>query len=128
MNTGGWLKERTRLVFGIKSYDKVSFGLPLLCYKAHQVRNTRGRVRDVAPPQMCHSQSHHVTLRMTIGRIPRGEGPDRQRQREPDIEAEREGQERDTLGALSIPASCRPGGRREQLHRARQGRLGRVGH
>ena len=40
---------------------------------------------------------------------------------------EREGQERDTLGALAIPASCRAGGRRGQLHRARQGRLGRVG-
>ena len=44
--------------------------------------NTGGRVRDVAPPQMCQSQSHHVTLGMTIGRSPRGEGPDRPRDRE----------------------------------------------
>ena len=43
--------------------------------------NTGGRVRDVAPPQMCHSQSHHVTLGMTIGRSPRGEGPERDRER-----------------------------------------------
>ena len=82
-----------------------------------------GRVRDVAPPQMCHCQSHHVTLGMTIGKSLRGEGQTgRHRDRE------REGQERDTLGALSIPASGRAGGRREQLHRAQQGRLGRVGH
>ena len=31
----------------------------------------------MAPPQMCHSQ----TLGMTIGRSPRGEGPDRDRDR-----------------------------------------------
>ena len=43
--------------------------------------NTGGRVRDVAPPQMCHSQSHHVTLGMTIGTSPRGEGPERDRER-----------------------------------------------
>ena len=29
---------------------------------------------------MCHSQSHHVTLGMTIGRSLRGEGPDRHRE------------------------------------------------
>ena len=40
---------------------------------------------------------------------------------------ETEGQERDTLGGLSILASGRASGRREQLHRGRQGRLGRVG-
>ena len=34
----------------------------------------------MAPPQMCHSQSHHVTLGMTIGRSQRGEGPDRPRE------------------------------------------------
>ena len=44
------------------------------------IGNTGGRVRDVAPPQMCQSQSHHVTLGMTIGRSPRGEGPDRPRE------------------------------------------------
>ena len=33
--------------------------------------NTGVGVRDVAPPQMCQSQSHHVTLGMTIGRSPR---------------------------------------------------------
>ena len=44
--------------------------------------NTGGRVRDVTPPQMCQSQSHHVTLGMTIRRSPRGEGPDRPRDRE----------------------------------------------
>ena len=44
--------------------------------------NMGGRVRDVAPPQMCQSQSHHVTLGMTIERSPRGEGPDRPRERE----------------------------------------------
>ena len=74
--------------------------------------NTGGRVRDVAPPQMCQSQSHHVTLGMTIGRRPGGEGPDRPGERErADIG------ERDALGGLSTPASGRAGGRREQLHR-----------
>ena len=74
--------------------------------------NTGGRVRDVAPPQMCQSQSHHVTLGMTIGRSPRGEG-------QTDLETGRERRlgERDALGGLSTPASGRAGGRREQLHR-----------
>ena len=65
----------------------------------------------MAPPQMCHSQSHHVTLGVTIGRSPREEEPDRQTERE------RRLGERDALGGLSTPASCRAGGRREQLHR-----------
>ena len=77
--------------------------------------NTGGRVRDVAPPQMCHSQSHHVTLGMTIGRSPRGEGPDRPR--ETDRERAETRRERDALGGLSTPTSCRAGWRREQLHR-----------
>ena len=55
---------------------------------------------------MCQSPSHHVTLGMTIGRSPRGEGPDRPRLGE-----------RDALGGLSTPTSGRAGGRREQLHR-----------
>ena len=49
--------------------------------------------------------NHHRTLGVTIGRNPRGKGP------------EREGQERDALGVLLIPASCGAGGRRERLHR-----------
>ena len=36
-----------------------------------------GRVRDVAPPQMCQSQSHHVTVGVTIGISLREEGPER---------------------------------------------------
>ena len=58
------------------------------------------------------------------------EKPEGRGARQTDLESqgERDGQERGTLGALLIPTSGRAGGRREQLHRAWQGRLGRVGH
>ena len=73
----------------------------------------------MAPPQMCHSQSHHVTLGMTIGRSLRAEGPDRPR--EPERERERDrsatGSSLDTRQLQSWWEE-RP---TLELHRARQG-------
>ena len=81
--------------------------------------NTGGRVRNVAPPQMCQPQSHHVTLGMTIGRSPRGEGPDRPRER-------RLG-ERDALGGISTPPAAELVGGGSNSTGARQGRRARIG-
>ena len=94
--------------------------------------NTGGRVRDVAPPQMCQSQSHHVTLGMTIGRSPRGEGPDRPRDRQ----RESGDSERETHweGSRPPPAAELVGGGSnstgaQQVRRACHGPgSGRVGH
>ena len=83
-------------------------------------RNTGGRVRDVSLSESSSDSGDDYREK------PKGRGA-RQTEREQRL-GEREGQERDTLGALSIPASCRVCGRREQLHRARQGKLGTVGH
>ena len=44
---------------------------PIVPCGTFNIVNTGGRVRDVAPPQMCQSQSHHVTLGVTIGGSPR---------------------------------------------------------
>ena len=84
--------------------------------------NTGGRVRDVAPPQMCQSQSHHVTLGMTIGRSPRGEGPDRPRDRERG-ETRRETHWEDSR---PTPAAELVGGGSNSTG-ARQGRWARIG-
>ena len=80
----------------------------------------------MAPPQMCHSQSHHVTLGVTIGRSPRGEGPDRHTE-SGDLERETHWEDSRAPPAAELVGGGSNSTGARQRRRARNGESGTLG-